>query len=210
MSFSPSIKETYPHMKTLIVSTSVVVAAAALTAACSSATSPAKVSATHPPRPAPASTPGTEIFTGNVTGKAALVSPPAFTLRYTGPVTTTGTFSPDGGPAPKPGQMHPFPTKDGTLELTVTSVPETSKLSYIGAKSACDVADTTIVNAKIDGATSTGKFTGATGTAQVDVGFSGKMPKLKDGACNMSQNATPSVATARAWVTGTITLTLKK
>lgn len=197
-------------MKTIIISTSVVIAAAALTAACSSASSPAKVTATHSPRPAPASTSGREIFTGNVTGRAALVNPPAFTLRYAGPVDTTGTFDPDGGPAPRPGQMHAFPTKDGTLELTVTSVPENSKMSYIGKKSACDVADTTIVNAKIDSAKSTGRFAGATGTAQVAVGFSGKMPELKSGACDLSENAEPATSTARAWVTGTISLTLKK
>jgi hypothetical protein len=196
-------------MKTIIISTSVVIAAAALTAACSSASSPAKVTPARPSHTAPATTSSTEIFTGDVAGKAALVDPPAFVLRYAGPVDTAGSFTP-GGSGPEPGQMHAFPTRNGTLELTVTSVPENGRLTYIGAKSACDIADTTIVNARIDGAKSTGRFAGATGTAQVDVGFSGKMPKLKDGTCNMSQNANPSVATARAWVTGTITLTLKK
>lgn len=144
---------------------------------------------------------GTEHFaSATVTGKAALAN--SFALTYTGPVNTTGTFS-TGGPGPKPGQLRAFHTKAGTLMLKVKSVP-VNKSS--GNQKACTFTQKTVVDYTVDGAKSTGSFAGATGSGEVTVMFSGTGPRLKNGKCNPSNNATPIKASASFTGTGPLTL----
>jgi hypothetical protein len=181
--------------------------------ACSSTSSTLKPAAT-PTHTAKAVTTGTrsgmEYLTSTLTGMKALSNSPVFTVSYTGLIITHGTFNVNGT-GPKPGQTRSFPTSDGTLTLKVVSVPNNGEsMTKVGPISKCGAESLTIIDVSVDGAKSTGKFANATGTGTVDAGFSGDMPKLKSGACNMSENASPVTSTAKAWVTGTIVLTVKK
>jgi hypothetical protein len=63
--------------------------------------------------------------------------------------------------------------------------------------------------ATVNGANSTGKFAGATGTGTAVVVSSGDDPKLSDGVCNTSRDALPSAKTAVATFAATIKLTVR-
>jgi hypothetical protein len=80
-----------------------------------------------------------------------------------------------------------------------------------GLKSAttCKFAFTTTVPLTVDGARSTGKFAGATGTGRAVVVFSGNLPKLSNGKCDESRNAQPSAKTAAGAFTATIRMTVR-
>jgi hypothetical protein len=195
----------------------IAVSALALVAGCSSSstapktTTPAstKPAATAPAATTPASTTGLETLTGHISGSKVLVSTPVVPLTYTGPVGTTGTFSLGNGSSPVKGQHRAFKTGDGTLEAVVTSVPETGNgAPAVIDPAVCEVRSTTIVDFKVPrSAKDTGAFKDVTGKdGQVVVLFQGDMPRLKDGKCNLSQNANPSAATAYLSFTGHVTL----
>jgi hypothetical protein len=171
--------------------------------ACSSSSSSSS-SSTATASAAPKS--GTEAAYGKVTGSAAMANNPVFHLTFTGPVSTTGTI-PLGG-TPKKGASHTFTTAAGNLVVTLDS----AGTSGGGLKSTktCLFVYTTTVPFTVDGAKSTGKFAGATGSGKAVVLFSGDLPKLSNGKCNESQNAEPSAKTALGTFTATTTLTLKQ
>jgi hypothetical protein len=182
-------------MKTLAALISMAALAVGL-GACSSTTSPSS-SSTHKT--------GTEVVYGKVTGAAALASSPVFHLKLTGPVATTATASLGG--TPKKGAAHTFKTGQGNLTLRLTSPGKTS--GALQDPSTCKFAYTTRVPLTVDGAQSTGKFAGATGSGQAAVVFSGNLPKLSNGKCNVSSNAAPTTKTAAGVFAVTMKLTVK-
>ena len=194
-------------MKKLIV----LVACAALVAilaACSSSSSSSGTSAsTHSATASAAAKSGLETVTGQVTGAAAVANTTTFHLKFTGPVTTTGTFTPPNSNAKT--QAVVFPTQAGNMAVnaTVTSNPNAAPTMVNAAQ--CRFAFATRVNYTIDGAKSTGSFAGATGSGKATVSFTADAPKLSDGKCNMSQNAQPLAKGAIAVFAAAGPLTLK-
>jgi hypothetical protein len=144
-------------------------------------------------------TTGTEHVTANVSGKNATANSTKFNLTYTGPVDTTGTFITTGN-GPVKGQQAVFTTKAGKLDLVVTSVKNSQSTI---STSKCEIGMTVTVGYTVYGKRSTGSWRDASGTGTVVVKFSGDMPKLKTGACNMSNNAAPITSTARGTWTQT-------
>jgi len=177
-----------------------VIALSAGLAACSSSSSSSTATASA------AAKSGTEIGYGKVTGSAAMASNPVFHLTFTGPVSTTGTV-PLGG-QPKKGASHTFTTAAGNLVVTLDSAGTST--GALKSTTTCLVVETTTVPLTVDGAKSTGKFAGATGSGKAVVLFSGDLPKLSNGKCNESQNAQPSAKTAVGTFTLTTKLTLKQ
>jgi len=178
-------------------------------AACSSSSSSSTATSSSSSSTATASAApksGTEIAYGKVTGSAAMVNSPVFHLTFTGPVSTTGTI-PLGG-QPKKGASHTFTTAAGNLVVTLDS--EGTSSGGIKSTKTCLAVFTTTVPFTVDGAQSTGKFAGATGSGKAVVLFSGQLPKLSNGECNESQNAQPSAKTAVSTFTATAKLTLKQ
>jgi hypothetical protein len=186
-------------MKTLVALIGVAALAAGL-GACSSGGS----SSGSTPS-APAKTTGTEVVSGKVTGPAALASSPVFHLKLTGPVTTTSTTSLGG--SPKKGATHTFSTGAGNLTVTLNS----SGTNTGGLKDhkTCLFAFATHVPLTVDSAKSTGKFSGATGSGQATVLFSGHLPKKSNGSCDTSKNAAPSPKTVTGTFTATVKMTVK-
>jgi hypothetical protein len=156
----------------------------------------------------PSTTSGTEHFSGIMTGKAALANNVSFPLKFTGPVTATGTFS-TSGPAPKVGQHHTFKTSSGNLVAVVTAVPQSGNGPPTPVNMAkCQFASGTKVTFKVVPGESTGKFAGATGTGgKVNAQFTATLPKLSNGHCNESNSAQPTAASFS--FTGAVPLTVK-
>jgi hypothetical protein len=184
-------------MKNLAALTAVLALAAGLTACTSSAT--AKPTAT------PVS--GTETLSGKLTGPAAVSDILVFHLRLTGPVATTATIR-LGTEVPEKYELYTIHTVVGDLAVILAS----AGTSTGGLKSAttCLYVLTTAVPFTVDGANSTGKFAGATGTGTAVVVSSGDDPKLSDGTCNTSRDALPSATTAVATFAATIRLTVRQ
>lgn len=126
-------------------------------------------------------------------------------MEPAGPVGTTGTIRLDTG-VPVQYELYTFHTAVGDLAVTLAS----AGTSTGGLKSAetCLYVLTTAVPFTVDGANSTGKFAGATGTGTAVVVSSGDDPKLSDGTCNTSRDAPPSATTAVATFAATIKLTV--
>jgi|HubBroStandDraft_6_1064221.scaffolds.fasta_scaffold612959_2 hypothetical protein len=166
--------------------------------ACSSSGGSAAVSSPTPK-------PSTETIKGTLTGAEAMASSPVFHLTLSGPVSATSTTALGG--SPRKGAAHTFKTGSGDLTVTLDS----SGTSGGGLKSAttCKFAFTTTVPLTVDGARSTGKFAGATGTGRAVVVFSGNLPKLSNGKCDESRNAQPSAKTAAGAFTATIRMTVR-
>lgn len=181
----------------------IVILLAGLTAACSSSSSSstaAKASTSAAPKS------GTEVAAGKDTGQAALANNPAFHLTLTGPVATTGSVQ-LGANNPAKGQVKMITTAVGTLAVTLDSAG--TNTMNINAKT-CAATFGTTVPFTVNGAKSTGKFAGATGTGHAVAAFSGTLPKLGNGKCNESQNAQPTPGSAKATFTVTISpLTIK-
>lgn len=173
-------------------------------AACSSATSTVSNSAAT--GSASAATSGTETITGQVTGAAALANNTSIPLTWRGPVNTTGTFS-TGSNAPAKGQHHTFGTGAGNFTVVVSAAP--SNVQKLLSATSCQVEFVTTVPYTADGAASTGKFAGATGSGAVVVSFRASLPKLANGKCNLSNNAQPLTQGALATVKGGGPLTIK-
>jgi len=150
----------------------------------------------------PSTTSGTEHFSSVLHGQAALGN--SFTLTYTGPVNTTGSFS-TSGPAPTPGQEKAFDTKAGTLELKVDKVPVNTQN---GNPTTCAFKADTVVDYTVVGSKSTGKFAGASGSGTVTAIFTGTGPRLSNGKCNESNSAQPIASTAYASFVGAGPLTV--
>jgi hypothetical protein len=182
-------------MKNLAIFTAVIAITAGL-AACSSSSSSTMAATTKS---------GTEVIYGKLTGSAAMANNPVFHLTLTGPVATTATI-PLGG-QPKKGASHTFTTPVGNLAVTLDSAGKSG--GAVKSTKTCLAAFTTTVPFTVDGAKSTGKFAGATGTGKAVVVFGGDLPKLSDGKCNMSQNAAPTAKTAVGTFTATTKLTVK-
>ena len=186
-------------MKNLAALTAVLALAAGLAACTSSGSSTATATTT------PVS--GTETLSGKLTGSAAVSGILVFHLRLTGPVGTTATIR-LGTEVPEKYELYTIHTAVGDLAVTLAS----AGTSTGGLKSAatCLYVLTTAVPFTVDGANSTGKFAGATGTGTAVVVSSGDDPKLSDGACNTSRDALPSAKTAVATFAATIKLTIRQ
>jgi hypothetical protein len=169
-------------------------AAACSSSASSSSTSSASSAGTSSASPAgtPAVISGTEHGYGKITGAAAVANVSTFSVTYTGPVATTGTFN-TSGPNPAKGQTHTFATKAGDLTLQVSGTPGNVQKS-IGPASSCGFEFGTTVPYTVTGGT--GKFAGATGHGTVVVTFTADLPKLANGKCNTSKSAQPIASTA--------------
>ncbi len=172
--------------------------------ACTSSSSSTSSSSTATASAAPKS--GIEMVYGKLTGSAAMASNPVFHLTFVGPVSTTATI-PLGG-APKKGASHTFTTAAGNLVVTLDS--DGTNTGALESTKTCLFAYTRTVPLTVDGAKSTGKFAGATGSGKAVVLFSRDLPKLSNGKCNETSNAEPSAKTALNTFTATITLTLKQ
>jgi len=184
------------NMKNLAVLTGAIALAGALGACSSSSSSTATASA------APMS--GTETAYGK--GSAATVSSLVFHLTFKGPVDTTGTTP--LGATPAKGVSYTATTAAGNLVVTANSAGTTK--GGVKSTKACLATYTSTVPFTVDGAKSTGKFAGATGSGKSVVVFSGVLPKLSNGTCNESQSAVPSAKKAVGTFTSTGTLTLKQ
>jgi hypothetical protein len=184
-------------MKNLAALTAVLALAAVL-AACTSSGS----------RTATATVSGTETLSGKLTGPAAASTDLlVFHLRLTGPVGTTATIQLNTA-VPEKYESYTIHTAVGDLAVTLASAGTATG----GLKSAttCLYVLTTAVPFTVDGASSTGKFAGATGTGTAVVVSSGDDPRLSDGTCNTSRDAPPSATTAVATFAATIKLTLRQ
>jgi hypothetical protein len=191
-------------MKNLAALTAVLALAAGLAACTSSGSSTATATAKATTTPVS----GTETLSGKLTGSAAASTDIlVFRLRLTGPVGTTATIRLGTG-VPEKHELYTFHTAVGDLAVTLAS----AGTSTGGLKSAktCLYVLTTAVPFTVDGANSTGKFAGATGTGAAVVVSSGDDPKLSDGTCNTSRTAPPSATTAVATFAATIKLTVRQ
>ena len=185
-------------MKNLAALTAVLALTAGLAACTSSGSSTATAAA------APMS--GTETVSGKLTGSASMSNIPVFHLRLTGPVDTTATISLYA--MPEKGTSYTLKAPVGNLVVILDS----AGTSTGGLKSAktCLYATTTTVPFTVDGASSTGKFAGATGTGTAVFMHSGDDPKFSDGTCDVSESVLASAKTAVATFTATINLTVKQ
>ena len=161
-------------------------------AACSSSSSSSGTSAasTHSATASAAPKSGTETLTGQVTGAAAVANTTTFHLKFTGPVNTTGTFTPPNSNATsQPGVVFKTQAGNMVVNATLTSNPNAAPTMVNAAQ--CRFAFVTRVDYTIDGAKSTGSFANATGSGKATVTFTADDPKLSSGQCNTSQNAQP-------------------
>jgi hypothetical protein len=186
-------------MKNLAALTAVLALAAGLAACTSPGSSTAPAAATP--------TSGTETISGKLTGSAAASDHPVFHLTLTGPVGTTATIQ-LGPEVPQQGDLYTFHTAAGDLAVTLASAG--TNTGDLKSAKTCLYALTTSVPFTVDGANSTGKFAGATGTGTAVFMFSGDDPKLSDGTCNTSRYAQTSAKTSVATLTATIKLTVKQ
>jgi hypothetical protein len=178
------------------------IALAAGLAACSSSSS----TATPTAKASTAPTSATEAIFGKLAGPAVMSDNPVMHLTLTGLVATTGTVA--AGSAPEKGESLTFRTAVGDLAVTYGSVSAPTG-SLVSAET-CLVVVTQTLPFTVDGAKSTGKFAGATGTGKAVAVLSGNLPKLSSGTCDESNNAQPSAKTAVATFTATAKLTVMK
>jgi hypothetical protein len=154
---------------------------------------------------------GTETITGTVTGKAAEANNPTFPLTFRGPIATTGTFTP-----PNNNDVHQvvtFKTAAGNMVVNATvpgnSNPNGPPPTHLPGGNGCVFGFTMHASYTINGAQSTGKWAGASGSGNVIVNFSAELPKLSNGQCNLSQNVQPVSGTSKAVFTAAGPLTVK-
>ena len=195
-------------MKTLnkILPAAVLAASVAAAAACTSTSS-----TTHATSSAPAThaaTTGTESMAGQVTGAAVVASQngPTVPLTMTGPVATTSSFTPPGGNSTHATITFKTPS-DGNLVVAAVA-PDANKTPVPSAKT-CAFSQTVHATYVVNGAKSTGKFAGATGSGTATFYFAATGPKLPDGKCNQADNAQPLAKGAITTFTASGPLTLK-
>ena len=128
---------------------------------------------TTAPGPATSGT-GTETITGQVSGAAADAADPAISLTFRGPVNATAswTFPTANGTR----QVTTFRTTAGNLTINATVTGPNGPARYVDVGAPCRYASTTRVVYTVDGATSTGKFAGASGSGRAAVTSSVEVP----------------------------------
>lgn len=158
----------------------------------------------------PATTPGTETFAGKVTGKAAIANNLTVPLTFSGVVPTTGTFRP-----PNSDATHvtiTFPTKAGNLAVAANAPGANAPPTIVNAAT-CAFRSAVHATYTVDGAKSTGKFAGATGSGKATFTFQANLPRYTSGShkgrCNTSNNAQPLAAGAFAAFAAAGPMTLK-
>lgn len=152
-------------------------------------------------------TTGTETMTGTVTGAAAVTgnNGPTVPLTLRGPVATTSAFTPPGSGT---HSVVTFRTPDGNLVVSADA-PDANQNPVPNAAT-CLMKQTIHATYTVDGAKSTGKFAGATGSGKVVFYFSATAPKLAaDGKCDTSENAQPLAKGAVVTFTASGPLTVK-
>jgi hypothetical protein len=130
------------------------------------------LSLTTAPGPA-ASVSGTETITGQVSGAAAAANDPTISLTFHGLVNATGSWT-----VPSTNDTHQvttFRTTAGNLTINATLLNPNGRAQYVGAP--CRYGYTTRVAYTVDGAKSTGKFAGASGSGRAAVTSSVEVPK---------------------------------
>jgi hypothetical protein len=137
---------------------------------------------------------GTEAIYGKLTGPAVMSDNPVIHLTLTGLVATTGTAA--TGSAPEKGGSLTFRTAVGDLAVTYGSVG--APTGTVVSAETCLAVVTRTLPFTVDGAKSTGKFAGATGTGKAVAVVSGNLPKLSSGTCDESNNA--QLATRPAYI----------
>lgn len=155
----------------------------------------------------PTKTTGTETWQGKETGAAVVTSQsPTYHLTFTGPVQATSTWSPPNNNNTK--ATVTFKTTAGNLVVNA-DLPDNANPPTSVNKTTCFFKSTLTGTYTVDGAQSTGKFKDATGHGNVTDIFAAYAPKLKDGACNESNNAQPLAAGAYTtlYVSGPMTVT---
>jgi hypothetical protein len=194
-------------MMKLPIKTLAVAATVAGLAACSSSSS-STVSGhvtSHPASTRPATVSGTERFHGTVSGEAVMASnPPTYPLTFTGPVATTGTFTPPNTTATH--QVGVFQTKDGNMAVVAVVSGQNAQPKLAGPD--CLYRLTIKASYVVNGAKSTGRFAGAVGHGTVVSPVEFHAPKLANGTCNTSQTAKPTGAVST--FTGSGPLTVKQ
>ena len=193
-------------MKTVISLCAAALLAAGIAACSSSSSTTTTNNSAATAKASPTSTSGVERATGKVTGASALANNVTIPLTWTGPVNTTGSFG-TGSPAPAKGQHHTFTTAAGNFNVIVSTAPKT--VQKVLSTSTCLFEFATTVPYKADGAASTGKFAGSTGSGVVTVSFTANLPKLANGKCNTSNSAQPLAKGAAAVFAAAGPLTVK-
>ena len=181
-------------------------AAACSSSSSSSSSSTASGSATHSATPTATSMVGTEVMKGTVTGKAVIANTTTYHLTLTGPVNTTGTWTSPNGNATK--VTTTFTTPAGNL-VANADAPDANNPPTVSNARTCLFKSTIHATYVVDGAKSTGKFAGATGSGDIAVTFAVYAPKLSNGKCNTSNSAQPLTAGAISTFTATGPLTIK-
>jgi hypothetical protein len=179
-------------MRTKLAGVAGGIAIAALAAACSSS---------------PTTTTGTETWQAKETGAAVVGSQaPTYHLTFTGPVKTTGTFTPPNNNAVK--STVTFKTTAGNLVVNA-DLPQNANPPTVFNPKTCLFVQTLTGTYTVVGSKSTGSFKGATGHGTVKDVFSATVPKLANGTCNQSNSAQPLAAGAYTtlYVTGPLTVT---
>ncbi len=146
---------------------------------------------------------------GQVTGAAAVAGQngPTVPLTMTGPVATTSTFVPPNGNSTKATVTFKTPS-DGNLVVDATA-PDANATPVPNAKT-CAFTQTVHATYVVNGAKSTGKFAGATGSGTARFSFAATAPRLAaDGKCDTSDSAQPLAKGAIVIFTASGPLTLK-
>jgi hypothetical protein len=152
---------------------------AVLAAGCSSSSSSGSASSS-PSAKAPKIVSGTETITGNTTSSANKLT---IQLVASGVVADTGHISLGGGSNAATGFLVLYKGKLAVFHsksVTTGGQPNTKT---------CAATGTARGTYKVIGARSTGLYKGATGHGIYTVVFSGHLPRLKNGKCNLSRNA---------------------
>jgi hypothetical protein len=149
---------------------------------------------------------GTETIKGSLTGAAAAAgNHPVVTLTFRGPVNTT---------APLPLGFLPGQGQDLTIKTAVGNLVIAGSKGVVDSRallsaSTCRFEFGTATTYTVVGSKSTGKFAGATGSGKAALTLLANLPKLSDGRCNESTNATPETSTAVATFAAAGPLTVK-
>ena len=126
--------------------------------------------------PGPAtSVSGTETIAGQVSGAAADASDPTIPLTFRGPVNATARWTIPN--ANGTHQVITFRTTAGNLTINATVTGPNGPARYVDVGAPRRYAVTVLVVYTVDGAKSTGKFAGASGSGRVAVTLSAEWPK---------------------------------
>ena len=157
----------------------------------------------------PDTTTGTEVFTGDTVGEPMTVTAPVISVGWSGPVNATGSFT-LGSRGPKRGDRRTFVTSAGDLVIRVTRVPDNGNHLQLLFRRTCEVGSTTVMDFRVLGAKSTGKFRGAADSNGRDVVvFEANVPRLKSGKCDVSDRVAHSIPSPFINLTASVTLTVK-